>query len=142
MAGFLVVAHQTAGSAELVDYLRKVAKGDPEARFTLLVPATPAAQLLVWEEGEPEAIAARKLESARTLLEKAGVRVHRTEVGAAAPIQAIQEELDAHPGAHDSVILCTLPAGMSHWLGLDIPKEAERKLDIPVLHITAGSAYR
>jgi hypothetical protein len=142
MAGFLVVAHQTAGSAELVDHLRKVAKGDPGARFTLLVPATPSGQLLVWEEGAPEEIAQRKLEAAEGVLRQAGVHITRTTVGVAAPIQAIQDELEAHPTEHDEVILCTLPEGISHWLGLDLPKEATRKLDIPVQHVTAGSAYR
>ena len=53
MSNYLVVAHQTATSPEL---LRRasVADRDSGALFTLLVPATPVVHLLTWEEGETQ----------------------------------------------------------------------------------------
>ena len=142
MSGYLVVAHQTAGSRELADCLTKVVHRDHEARFTLLIPATDPSHLLVWEDGDAESIARRKAEEARASLHGCGVEVAETKVGAASPIAAIEAELRDNPGRHDSVILCTLPPGISHWIGLDIPTDAEEKFGVPVEHVTAGGAYR
>jgi hypothetical protein len=142
MAGYLVVAHQTVGSAELRDRLTRIAHQDPEAAFTLLIPATDPSHLLVWEAGDPQAIAERRATEARDKLTQAGLRISGTAVGDASPLQAIEDELREHPGAHDSVILCTLPPGMSHWLGLDVASETEERLDIPVEHVVAGGPYR
>ncbi len=142
MVGYLVVAHQTADSAELAARLAQAARDDPAALFTLLIPATDPAHLLVWEAGSANEIASRKAEHAQAVLRKHGINVHRTVVGDSSPLQAIDDEIGANPGAHARVILCTLPLGISHWLGLDVPDEAGRAFDIPVEHVTAGSTYR
>jgi hypothetical protein len=61
MARYLIVAHQTAGSPELLERVRALAAADPEAEFTLLVPATPTGHLLHnWEEGEARQLARRR----------------------------------------------------------------------------------
>ena len=46
MARILIVAHQTAGSPELLERVKALAAADPEAEITLLVPATPTGHLL------------------------------------------------------------------------------------------------
>ena len=140
MAGYLVVAHQTVGSSELRDRLARIAHSDPEAEFKLLIPATDPSHLLVWEAGDAEVIAERRASEARDKLTQAGLRITGTAVGDPSPVRAIEDELREHPGAHDSVILCTLPPGMSHWLGLDVANEAE--IGIPVEHVVAGGPYR
>jgi hypothetical protein len=142
MAEYLVVAHQTATSAELRQHLQHLAATDDDARFTLLVPATDPSHLLVWEPGEAVAIAQARAEEARRLLERDGLKIVRVQVGDAAPLSAIEEELAAHPNTHAQVILCTLPPAMSHWLGLDLPAIASEQFDVPVVHIVAGTAYR
>src|SRR4029453_13826519 len=56
MARYLIVAHQTACSPELLERVKSLAAADPAAEFTLLVPATPTGPLLHnWEEGEARA---------------------------------------------------------------------------------------
>jgi hypothetical protein len=61
MARYLIVAHQTAGSPELLERVRALAAADPAASFTLLVPATPTGHLLHnWEEGEARQLARRR----------------------------------------------------------------------------------
>jgi hypothetical protein len=140
MAGYLVVAHQTVGSSELRDRLTRIAHSDPKAEFKLLIPATDPSHLLVWEAGDPKVIAERRANEAKERLTKAGLRISGAVVGDASPVRAIEDELREHPGAHDSVILCTLPPGMSHWLGLDIANEGD--IEIPVEHVVAGGPYR
>lgn len=142
MAEYLVVAYQTATSAELRDHLAHLAHADETACFTLLVPATDPSRLLVWEPGNAVEIAQAKAEEARALLEAASLTIVRTQVGDASPIIAIDEELAAHPGVHAQVILCTLPPGFSHWLGVDAPAVASQQFEVPVVHIVAGTAYR
>jgi hypothetical protein len=142
MAGYLVVAHQTVGSSELRDRLTHIAHHDPAAEFTLLIPATDPSHLLVWEAGDPRAIAERRAAEASERLREAGLRIKGTAVGDPSPYKAIEDELRTHPGVHDSVILCTLPPGMSHWLGLDMAGEAEQRLEVPLERMVAGTAYR
>lgn len=137
---YLVVAHQTAASAELQQHLTRLATEDADARFTLVVPATDPAHLLVWEPGEAHSIAGSKAEMARQKLVDAGVPVVRTQVGDAEPMQAIRDELRVHPGMHDAIILCTLPPGVSRWIGLDLPTLASQQFTVPVTHIVAGAA--
>jgi hypothetical protein len=57
MPRYLIVAHQTAESPELVECVRALAGEDPTSIFSLLVPATPVQHLLTWWEGEKQAIA-------------------------------------------------------------------------------------
>ena len=52
VARYLVVAHQTADSPELVAELRRAQADDPTSTFVLVVPATPIQHLSGWTEGE------------------------------------------------------------------------------------------
>ena len=137
MARYLVVAHQTAESPELAQRVSSLAAGDPAAEFVLLVPATPVQHLLTWAEGEARAVAAQAAEDAKVRFEKAGVKVVRICVGDESPLQAIEDEILAHPGQYDTLVICTFPAGISRWLRLDLPSQAQRKFDLPVIHIVA-----
>src|SRR5712692_10387823 len=98
MARYLVVAHQTAGSPELREQLLELSREDPAAEFTIMVPATPPANLLVWEEGEAKEIAARRAEESRRSLAQAGLNLRVALVGDHEPLQAIGDELEAHRG--------------------------------------------
>ena len=48
MARYLVVAHQTVTSPELLKVVRGVRDQDAEAEFVLLVPATPVPDVGPW----------------------------------------------------------------------------------------------
>ena len=137
MTHYLVVAHQTATSAELLQCVSELAAFDPETVFTVLVPATPVVHLLTWEEGETNENARQKAEEARERFEGSGLNVAQAKVGDGSPLLAIGDELRAHPGEYDAVVLSTLPPGLSRWLRLDVHQLAERKFALPVIHVVA-----
>jgi steroid delta-isomerase-like uncharacterized protein len=108
---------------------------DPAAEFAVLIPELPGVPL-TWE-GETVDVAGQRAEAARAVLEeKVGARVFRTAVGAADPVQAIAEELRACSG-YDTLVISTLPPGISRWLKLDLVHRAARKFGLPVLHVVA-----
>ena len=137
MTHYLVVAHQTATSAELLQCVAELAAFDPATVFTVLVPATPVVHLLTWEEGETNEIARQRAEEARERFEGSGLNVAQAKVGDASPLLAIGDELRAHPEEYDAVVLSTLPPGVSRWLRLDVHHLAERKFGLPVIHVVA-----
>ena len=115
MAKYLLVAHQTAESEELLTAARELARRDPDAEFILLVPATPVGNLLVWEEGATAEVAQRRAASARARLDEQGLRVSEARTGDPDPMAAIADEM--HAGRrYDVIVVSTLPAGVSKSL--------------------------
>ena len=137
MPRYLVVAHQTATSSELVEKVRELAASDPEAEFSLLVPAMPVNHLLTWEEGESRLAAQRTADTARMYFEGVGATVVRAEIGDPSPLQAIDDELRDRPGSYDTIVISTLPPNWSKWLALDLPTRVQHRFELPVVHIIA-----
>jgi predicted RNase H-like HicB family nuclease len=134
MAKYLVVTHQTALSPELRQRVSALMAEDAAAEFSVLVPEAPATS--TWE-GETLDGARQRAEAAKTLLEETvGANVVRTIVGVPEPLQAIAEELRRHPG-YDTLVICTLPPGLSRWLRLDLLHQAKRKFGLQVVHVVA-----
>lgn len=140
MSHYLVVAHQTATSSSLIDCIKNVLQQDGEARFTLLVPATPVEHLGAFRQGDARDIAGRVARAGRLAFEEAGAEVVRTAVGDPSPLLAIDDELRTHPSTYQSIIVGTLPEGASRWLRVDLPQRAEEKFGIRVVHVTAEPA--
>ena len=135
MSRFLIIAHRTALTRELQSKVRALAAGDPEAEFAILVPEDPD-QNYTWE-GETVDIAQRRAEAARELLvQTTGARIVRAAVGVEDPLKAIADEIGAHAG-YDALVICTLPLGISRWLGQDLVHQAARKFGLPVAHVVA-----
>jgi steroid delta-isomerase-like uncharacterized protein len=135
MSKYLIVAHQTASSPELQHKVSSLIAQDPAAEFAVLVPKLPGMSV-TWE-GETVDVAGQRAEAAKAVLEeKVGARVFRTAVGAEDPLQAIAEELRAHSG-YDTLVISTLPPGISRWIKLDLVHRAARKFGLPVLHVVA-----
>ena len=126
MATYLLVAYQTAQSPQLLAAAQELGRDDPSPGFVLLVPATPASELMVGEEGDSTEIARRRAESARAWLQDAGVRMVDARVGDPDPVQAIADELsgDRHYAA---VVVSTLPQGMSQWIRRDVVSQVRRR---------------
>jgi hypothetical protein len=137
MTKYLVVAHQTASSPELLDKLKELAREDAEAEFVLLVPATPVRHLLASVEGEARAAAQSAAEEAKDALETNGLQISRTAVGDEAPVTAVQDDLRENPAHYDAIIVSTLPLGISRWLGLDVPHQLRRRFAYPVIQVVA-----
>jgi len=137
MARILIVAHQTAGSPELLERVRALAAADPEAEFTLLVPATSTGHLLHnWEEGEAKQLARRRAAEATETLGAAGVPLAAARVGSHSPLEAVGDELQARPG-YDRIVLSTFPPGVSRWLRGNLPAILERRFRVPVDHVVS-----
>ncbi len=135
MSRYLVVTHQTALSPDLQRKVKALIAEDPAAEFAVLVPEAPGVPI-TWE-GETVDVAGQRADAAKTLLEDtAGARVFRTAVGAPDPLRAITDELHMQPG-YDTLVICTLPPGISRWLKLDLVHRAERKFGLRVIHIVA-----
>jgi hypothetical protein len=135
MSKYLVVTHQTALSPDLQRKVRAMVAEDASAEFAILVPEAPGLPL-TWE-GETVDVARQRAEAAKTLLEETvGARVFRTATGVQDPLQAISDELRMYPG-YDTLVICTLPPGISRWLKLDLVHRAERKFGLRVVHVVA-----
>jgi hypothetical protein len=140
MRRYLVVAHQTLGSAELLEALRdRLAEG--ACQFHLLVPELHRGGAgLTWTEGKVRAEAKRQMEDARLRFLAEGLAV-TGEVGDANPVDAVDEVLRRDgKDAYDGVIVSTLPLGVSKWLKLDAPTRIQRATGLPVQHVAAAAA--
>lgn len=138
MARYLVVAHRTAKSPELAAKLKELLAQDPEARFVLLVPAVPPPGW-VYEENEVRRRAEEEAAAAKRAPRGPGHPRGGGQGGGHLPLLAIEEELLAHPGAYQAIVLSTLPPGPSRWLRLDVHTQAER-FGLPVIHVIAQAA--
>lgn len=133
MRHYLVLAHQTLGSPELLDAMRQQLDQGP-CTFHLVVPEYHGSGL-TWTEGQVRAEAARRLEEARLRFTAQGLAV-TGEVGDSSPVEAVAVVLrrdgrDTYSGA----IVSTLPHSVSKWLRLDAPARIERNTGIPVIHV-------
>jgi hypothetical protein len=137
MARYLIVAYQTAGSPELAERVRSLVAEDPDAEFTLLVPATPPSHLHTWEEGEARQLAMRRGSQAALGLGAVGAKVTAVRVGSHRPLDAVSDELYTH-GAYAAIVVSTFPPGLSRWLKGELPNQLSRRTRLPVHHVVAS----
>lgn len=138
MSTYLVVAHRTLVGDHLLDHVRTLcAAGD--CTFHLVVPVTHPRDH-AWSDGEVEGLARERLEAGVAAFADIGATV-TGEVGDANPVYAVatalrRSEVDEWAG----IIVSTLPAGISRWLGLDVVSRLKRDFDLPVTHLVATGA--
>jgi hypothetical protein len=132
-ARVLVVAHKTAATPALLEAVRERAARGPAA-FTLLVPnAAHGLHRVVDPEDQEHSEADQMVELAVPLLEEAAGGHVESMVGVASPLDAVQDALNIH--GFDEVILSTLPARVSRWLHLDLPRKIAA-CGVPVTVVT------
>ena len=131
-ATVLVVAHKTAASDDLLAALRGRTELGP-ARFELLVP--------------PAQVGLAGKDAARTQVEHALARMQEFGLEATGaigssddPVVAVIEAYD--PRRHDEVIVSTLPASVSRWLGHDAPARIARATGALVRHVVSREQRR
>jgi hypothetical protein len=126
-AHVLVVANQTAASADLIAAIKeRSAKGPIDV--TLLVP------------GQGPGLAGReavrgRLDEALVAYREAGIDAEGL-CGDANPFDAVAEIWD--PRRHDEVIVSTLPGQTSRWIASDLPSRLGRLTGAPVTHVVAN----
>lgn len=129
----LVVANRTLGGLKLLDAVGdRVAAGKPGCH--VLVPVEPAE--LVPDRAAARAAAQARLEAEVERLTALGAHV-TGEVADRDPAEAVEAALAAEPFA--TVIVCTLPPGLSRWLERGLVEHVRGLTDVPVLHVTAPS---
>lgn len=128
----LVVANRTLANPALVDRLHQLAAEEP-TQFRVVVPATPEGRV-GWTEGGAAHAAAERLDAALRAFAAAGLHVTGT-LGDADPVLAVRDELRTEDYA--TIVVSTLPAGVSRWLRLDLPHRIERATGRPVVHVEA-----
>ena len=109
----------------MLEAARDLAANDVEAEFTLIVPATPVGDLLVWDEGDTKEIALRRARSAAGRLQLNGIKVVDARVGDADPVLAIDDEFTAGR-RYDGIVISTLPPGLSRWIKMDAVSRIRR----------------
>ncbi len=132
MRSYLIVANQTLGSQALATAIReRVEAGD--ARFHVVVPATPVPHTMTWDESEAREAAGERLQALLDRLHGMGAEADG-EIGSPDPVAAVTDVL--RDTDVDEVILSTLPSGIARWLGLDVPHRLENAVHCPVIVVT------
>ena len=139
MRRYLVVAHQTLSSRELLEEMTSRA-GEEDTTFHLLVPIYHGEPGLTWTEGHDRGVAQHRLDEALTRLTAAGLTV-TGEVGSDSPVESVVDLLLRDGAdAFDEVIVSTLPRTMSKWLKIDAPSRIQRYTSLPVRHVIGHPA--
>lgn len=132
----LVVGNQTLEDRHVLDEL--VARGAHHDRVLVLVPAThvdhqartPGPEV---RDRADTAIAEWRLAAALEHLRAAGLQAEG-RIGEADPFAAITHLLAEEPV--DDIVISTLPAASSRWLGVDLPERVRRVTHRPVAVLT------
>jgi hypothetical protein len=132
MRSYLIVANETLSGEPLRAAIAERVAGGP-ARFYVVVPATPITHGLTWDEEETKNAAETRLREIITHLQSVGAEADG-EVGVRDPVDAAHDAL-RHVTV-DEVILSTLPAGISRWLGQDVPSRLRGSVRVPVAVVT------
>jgi hypothetical protein len=133
MRSYLIVANRTLGSPGLDEAIReRLAAG--EAAFHVVVPATPVGRGLTWDESETREAAEQRLASLIDRIRELG-GVGDGEIGVSDPVDAARDAM--RDREIEEVILSTLPAGISRWLGQDVPSRLRGAVSVPVIVVTA-----
>ena len=132
MRTHLIVANQTLlGEALRSEVVTRLEAGP--ARFHVVVPATPIVGRFTWDEETAFAAARDRLNAGITWLLSLGADADG-EVGDRDPIQAVRDAIRRTPA--DEIVLSTLPAGLSRWLGQDVPSRMRDAVGVPVTVVT------
>lgn len=121
----LVVANRTADSDGLLQALQARAEKGP-IKVTLIVPQ------------DTDGGQGPRLLAALSRMRAAGIEAEGM-LGDTDAVVAVQEVWN--PRIYDEIIVSTLPAGVSRWLGFDVPRRIARLTDAPVTHLEATEAH-
>jgi GABA permease len=118
MRSYLIVGNETLAGEALTQTINdRLADGPMRAR--VVVPRTRIGSRLAWDvEEESARVALERLDAALDRLRALGIEADG-EIGDRDPILAVKDAMRGHE--IDEIILSTLPAGVSRWLGADVP---------------------
>lgn len=126
MSRYLIVANRTLGGHHLIERVRRAVADEP-SEFHVVVPVPEPS-------GDADQAAQRRLAAQLGRLTSLGAEA-TGEVVHADPYDATVAAFE-HRGA-DELVVCTLPPGLSRWLGNDLVGRLRRAIDVPITHIIA-----
>ena len=136
MSTTLIVANQTLPSPALADaVIERIRSGVTD--FYVVVPATPAAKGLTWDEDESRRQAGARLQAFIDRLLRLDVAA-AGEVGDRDPVAAVRDALRGRDVGE--IVLSTLPPGISRWLGQDVPSRLRGAIPVEVTVVYEGAA--
>jgi hypothetical protein len=135
MRRILVVANQTLGGLDLENVLRSRIEREECSVFVVVPATTPSSASLTWTEGECVAAAQERLAAALRRIGELGA-VADGVVGDMSPLLAVLDAIRVQPD-FEELIVSTLPAGVSRWLGQDLPNRLRRVTGLSVTHVEA-----
>jgi len=126
MRRYLIVANRTLGGHHLIERIEAALAGGP-CEFHVVVPVTDRSTAATDD-------AQHRLDA--QLARLADLAAATTgELAHADPYDATMAALAQR--AIDELIVCTLPPGLSRWLGTDLVGRLHRATDLPITHIVA-----
>lgn len=125
----LVLANQTATSDELLETLTTRGSNTP-IRLELVVPP-------VGPDPACRSEAEQQLDEALRRMNDAGLEATGL-VGDSDPLAAVLEVYE--PTRHDEIMVSTLPASISRWMGFDLPARVGRATGALVTHVAVPEA--
>jgi hypothetical protein len=134
MRSYLIVGNQTLMGPALAAAIAERLAADDASHFHVVVPATPIEEGFTWDEDVAQAAAQDRLDATIAQLQSLGAEASG-EVGHKDPVQAARDAMRRREV--DEVILSTLPAGISRWLGQDAPTRLKAAVNVPVVVVTA-----
>jgi hypothetical protein len=134
MTRILLVANRTACEQHLLEEVRRRREAGP-CELHLLVPASHPPGTWTDEQAEREARA--RLAEALTALAAAGFDATGS-IGDANPVTAVGDLL--RHDRFDEIVVSTLPAGVSRWLGQNVVRRMRSAHGLPVTHVVAEPA--
>jgi|SRR6187431_1949061 len=136
MSTVLIVANQTLPSQALAEAIAERVRAGVGS-FYVVVPATPIAKGMTWDEDATRAEARERLDQFLAHLAEQHVEASG-EVGDRDPVAAVRDALRGREV--DEVVLSTFPPGISRWLGQDVPSKLRHNVGVPVLVVYEGAA--
>ena len=148
MKHVLVVANRTLGGEQFRAAVSARAAAGPAA-FFVLVPATPPEDFFdtavsayagsLPASADVDDDARKRLGRVLSSLAREGIQAEGA-IGDADPVVAIEQAMARQ--RYDEIILSTLPAGVSRWLGRDVLHRVERSCGVPVTHVASSPGPR
>jgi PII-like signaling protein len=127
MRRYLVVANRTLGGRHLIEQIRRAVATGPCA-FHVVAPVPPDAGT------DDQAAAQRRLNAQLERIAALGAE-HSGEVVAGDPYDVAIAAIAEH--TIDELVVCTLPPGLSRWLGGDLVGRLREATNAPITHIIA-----
>ena len=132
MKRILVVANRTLCEQHLLDELRR-RRAEGPVTFHFVVPASHPSGW-TWTETQAELDARARLDQLLDTLAVAGIGA-TGEIGDASPVTAVEDVLRREP--FDELVVSTLPAGVSRWMGQNVVRRLHAHTGLPVTHVLA-----